>query len=37
VFDRATLRDPTDFWLAKFALTNREEFEALVAGTSSDM
>ena len=36
-FDRAQLRDPTDFWLAKFALTNREEFEKLVAETATDI
>ena len=36
VFDRSSLRDPTDFWLAKFALTHREEFEQLVAETEPD-
>lgn len=36
VFDRTTLHDPTDFWLAKFALTNREEFEQLVAETQTE-
>lgn len=37
VFDRTTLRDPTDFWLAKFALTHREEFENLVAETETEL
>ena len=36
VFDRATMRDPTDFWLAEFALTHREEFERLVAETETE-
>ena len=36
VFTSQTLRDPTDFWLAQFALTHREEFENLVAETEAD-
>ena len=36
-FDRSVDRCPTDFWLAKFALTHREEFEKLVAETATDI